>query len=639
MTGAQTLDIARAREALHAIPPDLDRESWVRTGMAAHAAGLTFDDFNDWSADAGNYQPDAARSAWRSFKPGKGIGPATLFHIAQEHGWTAPKQDTGRKPSKSMPKPRAAVSVAEVLARANQAASHAYIDHKGAQGVPLDGLYVLPDDDPLRIGGESMAGALLIPALGTDGQLQSAQLIPPRGKKMNLPGHPMAGASFTVGHAAPGEPVYLCEGIGQAWACWKATGHAAVVCFGWGNVRKVADQLKDKGHQLVLVPDAGKEDDARKIAHETGAAVAFMPEGSPANFDASDLTLRDGADMLLHVLEQATAPEPPPLPLSVAFADQLPAEFSPPDELIEGLFTAGDSSIVYGDSNSGKTFLMVDLAAAVARGVDWMGRRTEQGLVIFLAAESPASVRSRLQAYREYHGVPVPNFAIVQSPVDLFAGDVDTDAVIEVVRRLEKERGVKARLIVGDTLARLSAGANENAAQDMGLVVRRIDRIRAECHAHFTLIHHTGKNAANGARGWSGIRAAVDTEIEVQDLPEGRCLEVTKQRDLPSKGERIGFRLEPVTLGLTKWGTPASSCVVLAHDAPAKPKGKRMGEVEGAVVEYLAQRKTGVKKREIADHFEERYAKGSVYRAIKSVVTAGAAHEAAGIVCIAGVVG
>jgi KaiC/GvpD/RAD55 family RecA-like ATPase len=269
--------------------------------------------------------------------------------------------------------------------------------------------------------------------------------------------------------------------------------------------------------------------------------------------------------------------------LSVAFADELPDAFTPPDELVEGVLTAGDGSVLYGDSNSGKTFFVIDMAAAVARGVSWMGRNTEPGLVVYLAAESPASVRGRLQAYQRHHGVRVPNFAIVQSPIDLFDGDADTEAVIAVVRQLERQRGQKVRLIVGDTLARLSAGANENAGQDMGLVVRRFDRIRSACNAHFLLIHHSGKAAANGARGWSGIRAAVDTEIEVTDSPTGRCAEITKQRDLSTKGERIGFRLDTVTLGTTKWGAAATSCVVVPADAPDKPQGKRVSEVGGAV--------------------------------------------------------
>lgn len=276
-------------------------------------------------------------------------------------------------------------------------------------------------------------------------------------------------------------------------------------------------------------------------------------------------------------------------PLSVVFADDLPEAFTPPDELVEGVLTVGGGSVLYGDSNSGKTFFVIDMAAAVARGVPWMGRNTEPGLVVYLAAESPASVRGRLQAYQKHHGVRVPNFAIVQSPIDLFDGEADTDAVIALVRQVELERGQKARLIVGDTLARLSAGANENAGQDMGLVVRRFDRIRNDSEAHFMLIHHSGKAAANGARGWSGIRAAVDTEIEVTDSPAVRCAEITKQRDLGTKGQRIGFTLEVLTLGTTKWGAPATSCVVVPADHSDKQeKTLTQREMEGMQSLYRA---------------------------------------------------
>lgn len=337
--------------------------------------------------------------------------------------------------------------------------------------------------------------------------------------------------------------------------------------------------------------------------------------------------------------EEPNAIEPPAMyPLSVAFADELPDTYTPPDELVQGLLTAGDGSVLYGDSNSGKTFFVIDLACAVARGVEWMGRKTEQGLVVYLAAESPASVRGRLQAYQKHHGVKVPNFAIVQSPIDLFDGDSDTDKVVSLVRMLEAQSGQTVRLIVGDTLARLSAGANENAGQDMGLVVRRFDRIRTECKAHFLLIHHSGKAAAAGARGWSGLRAAVDTEIEVTDSPAGRCCEITKQRDLSTKGERIGFRLDVVTLGYTKWGAPATSCVVTPSDAPVKQQGKRMSECDGAVLEFLVAHKVGIKKRDVVAHFEGRYEKGPIYRAMKALVTAAAIHEAAGMVCAAGAV-
>ena len=640
-------DTDRAIDALHAIPPNLARDEWVRVGMAAKSAGIGFDTFHAWSAGAGNYQDERdVLSVWNSIRRADGVTAATLFKTAAGHGWRM----GGDKPQRAAPaqtrpveQPRNAAPgmAAAVWGRCEAATnSHGYIAAKGAAGVPLDTLRVVPAGDSLRIAGQSVAGFLMVPAYAPDGALQSAQFIPPlgAGKKVNLPGACMAGATFTVG---PNDgPAHLCEGIGAAWAVWQATGHRAVCCFGWGNIRRVAEAMRerDASARLVLVPDTGKEVDAAKIAVDVGAAVAAMPPGWPDNSDVSDLARAEGGDALVLLLEAAKEPLIV-YPLSVAFADELPDTYTPPDELVQGVLTAGDGSVLYGDSNSGKTFFVIDMAAAVARGVEWMGRKTEPGLVVYLAAESPASVRGRLQAYQKHHGVKVPNFAIVQSPIDLFDGDADTNKVIKLVRMLEVKCGQPVRLIIGDTLARLSAGANENAGQDMGLVVRRFDRIRSECKAHFLLIHHSGKAAANGARGWSGIRAAVDTEIEVTDSPTGRCAEITKQRDLSTKGERIGFRLDPVTLGTTKWGSAATSCVVVAADAPAKQTtGKRMSECDGAVLEFLVAHKIGIKKRDVVTHFQGRYEKGPIYRAMKSLVTAAAIHEAAGMVCAAGAV-
>jgi putative DNA primase/helicase len=647
--GSQASTSDEARDALAAISPDIGRDEWVQVGMAAQSAGLGFDDFNEWSSRSEKYSARDARDTWRSFTPGKGIGPATLFKIARDNGWRG-----GHRPALQAPTfppieepPRRLLDPAEIWARLAPATTeHPYIRRKQADGVPLDGLRVVPADDPLKVAGEPMAGALVVPLRRADGSLASLQFITPpdttdrlkaKGKpgKLNLPGASLDGW-FTVGDLLPDGLTYLCEGIGQAWACWQATGRAAVVSFGAGRMRAVAAGLRDRYPEarLVIVPDVGKEEEARKVAAEVRAETVLMPQGWPQNSDVSDLAARDGFDALEALLTQASEK----LPLDVVFADQLSSTFEAPDELVQGVLTAGAGSMLYGDSNCGKTFLSIDMACAVARGVPWMGRRTEQGLVVYAAAESPASVKSRLQAYQTHHRCRVPNFAIVQSPLDLYSSEADTDALIALVRQVERLRGQKARLIVGDTLARLSAGANENSGEDMGMVVKRFDRIRAECAAHFLLIHHSGKAAANGARGWSGIRAAMDSEIEVVDGPTGRCAEITKQRDLSTKGTRIGFSLERVEIGLTKWGEPATTCVVVPTDAPAKEtKAKRMGPVEGAVLEHLRAQPAGVKRAAVAQHFDGQYARTSVYRAITTLADAGMAHvaEQSGMVCIA----
>ena len=153
------------------------------------------------------------------------------------------------------------------------------------------------------------------------------------------------------------------------------------------------------------------------------------------------------------------------------------------------------------------------------------------------------------------------------------------------------------------------------------------------------LIHHSGKDAARGMRGWSGLRAATDTEIEVtsDELAGTRTAEITKQRDMGGKGDRIGFRLETVDMGLGKWGKQRTSCVVEPTLAAEKPvRGKRPSEVAGAITEFLTVRGTGCKRGAMVKHFEDRYRSTSIYREITKMLDAGMLIESAGVVALPG---
>ncbi len=640
-------DIERARAALRSLDATCSREDWVRAGMAAKAAGLSEDDFLDWSAGGANFGGERdARAVWRSIDPDGGVGAATLYHMAGGIGRSSQslprtkrsiQRAAGRSPVVRTER-KSGGDLEAVLAGYPPAhADHAYITAKRGSA---DRLQVVPTESLLTIQDYCVAGWLAVPVRSFDGELRTIQFIPPpgAGKKLNMPGASFGDGLFVVGDIVSDGAVYVCEGVGQAWACARADFNgAAVVTFGAGRCRTVATLLRERcpAARVVIVPDRGKEVDAESIARDIGGAWVELPEDKPTNYDANDYEAEHGAEALAELLRTARYPEVR-LSLDVAFADELPDAVVAPDELVQGLLTVGGGSVLYGDSNSGKTFFVIDMAAAIARGVPWMDRQTEPGLVVYLAAESPTSVLVRLQAYQRHHGVKVPNFAVTRNPINLFEGDADTGAVIDTVRALEARVGVPVRLIVGDTLARLSAGANENAGQDMGRVIERFDRIRTECEAHFMLIHHCGKDTASGARGWSGIRAAIDTEIEVTDTAIGRCAEVTKQRDLGSKGARIGFRLEGLPLGVSKWGTPVTSCVVLPEDAPGKPvKQKKIGPVEGAVLEFLRVRRAGAKKAEVVAHFDGQYSRQSVYRACTTLTESGRLHETSGIVAFA----
>lgn len=331
--------------------------------------------------------------------------------------------------------------------------------------------------------------------------------------------------------------------------------------------------------------------------------------------------------------------EPERARLEHVIAADLPAKQSLfDDEIVEGLLGRNSMAVIYGDSNTGKTFLAGELAASLSTGRDFLGHHTVGGLVIYLASEAVGSVELRLRAWQMTHKLRLVDLVVVRTPVNFFTSDDDAWAVIELCEQLAPIRG-RPVLIVADTLARISAGANENAGSDMGRVFAGADLVRRTTGATFLWTHHSGKDQAKGMRGWSGMRAHIDTEVEITvDEATGiRTAEVTKQRDLPGKGTRIGFRLDVVPMGVNQWGNERTTCVVASADAPPKvSKGKRPSAIEGAIVEFLTARGTGCLRGALAKHFADRYPTTSVYRELRKMLEAGLLIEAAGVVALPG---
>jgi hypothetical protein len=157
-------------------------------------------------------------------------------------------------------------------------------------------------------------------------------------------------------------------------------------------------------------------------------------------------------------------------------------------------------TVGYGESGSGKTFLAVDLACHVAAGKPWRGMDVEQGIVIYVAAESPTSIKRRIWAWKKRHGVEHLPVAVVTATVNLLNGD--TEKVVALVQRIREQTGKTVAFIVIDTLARAMIG-NENSPEDMGAFVGSCDRIREASGGHIMVVHHSGKDQARGARGHS----------------------------------------------------------------------------------------------------------------------------------------
>jgi RecA-family ATPase len=230
-------------------------------------------------------------------------------------------------------------------------------------------------------------------------------------------------------------------------------------------------------------------------------------------------------------------------------------------------------TVVYGESNCGKTFFMLDLGLHIAAGVPWRGLEVSKRGVLYLALEGRYGITNRVAAFKlDRANVADLAFAFVPVTLDLLDPAGDTLRVIEAAKAAAARLNVPVGLVVVDTLSRAMAGGNENSSEDMTAFIRQIDLIRQALPAHVVVIHHSGKDTARGARGHSSLRAATDTEIEVSREYGSKqsVARVNKQRDLDG-GTEFPFQLVPVELGRNQRGKPVTSCVVRHLDAEGQP--------------------------------------------------------------------
>jgi putative DNA primase/helicase len=419
-------------------------------------------------------------------------------------------------------------------------------------------------------------GRLVVPLYDQDGTISSLQYIDHEGGKLYHPGGQTGGKFWMVGSLDEPGTLFVAEGFATAATIHETTGRPVAVAYSASNLVPVTGILREMHgatQDIVIVADHDQSGVGQRYAEQASAKFGARMVTPPILGDANDYAQagHDLAGLLIPQTGTAVIDK-----LKVVFGDQLGSEYEAPDELVEGLMTIGSSVVVYGDSNSGKTFWALSVATAIATGTDCYGRNTDPGLVVYLASESPSSIRSRMQAIKKYHGCTLENLAMVPVPMNFYNGDQDAHDVIELVRAIEQIKGKPVRLIIGDTLARMSAGANENSGEDMGPVMARFDQVAQSTGAALMIIHHNGKDAAKGARGWSGIRAHIDTEIEVTEKDGTRSVTVTKQRELPGKGDTIYFKLEIIEMGITKFGGAATTCVAIPDDEAlaAKPHKK-----------------------------------------------------------------
>ena len=257
-----------------------------------------------------------------------------------------------------------------------------------------------------------------------------------------------------------------------------------------------------------------------------------------------------------------------------------------PTWVIKDVLPQAELVVMYGASGSGKSFLALDMAAAIARGVEWRGKRVRQGRVAYIAAEGGGGFRKRLKAYGQHNEIDLASLEL--GVIHAAPNMMEAKDAADVVKAIKAWGG--ADIVIVDTFAQVMPGANENAGEDVGKALTHCKRIHELTGAMIILIHHAGKDASKGARGWSGLRAAADAELEVVREATGRSLRLTKSKD-GEDGMAWGFDLEIITVGVDEDLDPITSCVVIEAQMPVPGAGpaRKLGPVEKAVNDVIQE--------------------------------------------------
>jgi hypothetical protein len=372
--------------------------------------------------------------------------------------------------------------------------------------------------------------------------------------------------------------------------------------------RLIEDSLDPVGPPCVMQCSAETGEPLKLIteAHDDYEAEVALAEREQRERRDSVRKARIESDYVRGLIEEAKAAEaitnrPPGTPAS-RFTPRVPDLNGPrPTWLIKNLVPERGQAMIYGRHGTGKSTLAMEMGVDVALGKPWHGRKTKQGTVVYIASEDAHGLRARLDALMRDRGITLDDLGGRFMEITGRPHLLKPDEVRELIKELKP---LNPSLIIVDTLARAAAGADENSAQEMGVMIENCQTLINQTGATVCYCHHTGKDASKGARGSSAIPGAVDAEIflERPDETENlRIAHVGKMRGGRDYYTLFRYSLETVQLGVDEDGDKITSTVV-REIAPA-PEGLILPELPNSPVRCAIRDALGSAQR--AMPFEE----------------------------------
>ena len=278
------------------------------------------------------------------------------------------------------------------------------------------------------------------------------------------------------------------------------------------------------------------------------------------------------------------------LPLMHSARDMFDNPTPEPPAIIEGILKKGAKMICTGDSKSGKTCLLTNLAICIAEGWEWLGHKCMQGKVLYINMEIMQSdFEARYKAVYKAYGKPASeegkdnfvywNLRGKAEPLEKLAP--------KIIRRCRNEGYL---VIIVDPIYKVQGG-DENSAEAIGKFCGLFDKIAEETGASMIYVHHHAKGSQGSRKAMdrgsgSGVFSRdADAIIDFTGLvldPNERAL-VKLERDYTSDDELIPLQMEAV---LRSFRSPGP--VNLFFEFPLHIVDSN-GVLDGAAVEGTAE--------------------------------------------------
>jgi len=214
----------------------------------------------------------------------------------------------------------------------------------------------------------------------------------------------------------------------------------------------------------------------------------------------------------------------------------LTASFAALEMVVHGLVVAGGLTILGGKPKGGKSWLVLQMAQAVAAGVRVLGLETRQGAVLYLCLEDgERRLQERLWKQGAPDDLPI-HYYFELRPLNTLEGKADLEELIAQHHPV---------LVIIDTIAAAKTGKlDENEAGGMADLYNWLRRLGQREQAGILVVAHHKKGAGGDVgddmRGSSAVPGAADINLGLYKTDSGSVLK-SEGRDIGEEELRLKF--------------------------------------------------------------------------------------------------